>query len=184
VSDIDNSLGKVTDKYALKAFFAAAGVNGGVGYGLGVTGTPITIDASNIDEYFASAARALDEADAPEAGRFAVITPKMRQALTLNNIYVAATTDEAARKGGFAGMYMGFEVYVSNNLPAGVADGLGATEAGVIFGIKEACAVGYNFDQMRTVECEDRFGEKLQAVAKFGAGNSTPAYVVKGVVVK
>lgn len=182
VNTLGNTMGSTTDKYALKQFFT--GATAGSTYGLGVTGTPITIDASNIDDYFTSAARALDELDAPEDGRYAVITPKMQQALTLNNIYVAATTDESARKGGFRGQYVGFEVYVSNNLPAGVADGLGATEAGVIFGIKGACAVGFNYENVRTVNAEDRFGEKFQAVANYGAGVATPTYIVNGIVVK
>lgn len=177
------NMGKVTDKYVLKQMFTGAGI-GGATYSLGVTTAPITIDASNIDDYISNMARSLDDNDAPEDGRFAVITPKMRQALTLNNIYVAATTDEATRKGGFSGMYMGFEIYVSNNLPAGVADGLAATEAGVVYGVKGCTGVGFNYDNTRTVPAVLRFGEYFQSLANYGAAVVTTEWTGKGVVVK
>jgi len=182
VNTLANNMGNEVDKQVLKALFSTAGT-GGATYGLGVTTAPITIDSSNIDDYFADAARALDDADAPEAGRYAVITTKMQKALTLNNIYVAATTDEAARKGGFRGMFMGFEVYVSNNLPKGVAGGIAAGEAGVVFGVKGAGAVGFTYENTRTIPTEDRFGEKFQSVAKWGSAAVTPEYICNGCVV-
>lgn len=182
VNTMGNEVGKVTDKYVLKQMFDGAST-GGAAYSLGVTTAPITIDASNIDDYISNMARALDDNDAPEDGRFAVVTPKMRQALTLNNIYVAATTDENARKGGFSGMYMGFEIYVSNNLPKGVAGGLAAGEAGVIFGIKGTTGVGFNYNNTRTIPAVLRFGEYFQSLTNYGAGVVTTEWAGKGCVV-
>ena len=186
LNTLTNNMATVVDQYALKKLWDGASTTDATA--LGVTGTPITIDESNIDDYLTTIDRLLTEADAPDAGRYVVITPKMLQALTLNNIYVAASSDEQARRRGYRGMYANLEVYVSNNLPSGQYTGdnhdLGPDEIGVIGGIKAAGNVIFNYDKFRAKEAENRFGQKFQAVNNFGAGANTPSWLVWGVIAK
>jgi hypothetical protein len=83
-------------------------------------------------------------------------------------------------------MYANLEVYVSNNLPAGVLDtathDLAAGEKGVLAGVKGAGNVLFNYDKFRAIAAEDRFGQKYQAVSNYGAGANTPTWLVWGVI--
>lgn len=183
LNTLTTNMATTVDQYALQTLWNKAGTTDATA--LGVTLTPITVTEDNIDDYLTSIDRLLTEADAPEDGRYAVITPKMAQSLTLNNVYVAASTDEMARKRGYRGMYANLEIYVSNNLPAGVLDldhDLAAGEKGVLAGVKGAGNVLFNYDKFRVVEAEDRFGQKYQAVSNYGAGANTPAWLVWGVI--
>ena len=186
LNTLTNNMATTVDKYALQQLWdGAATTDAGA---LGVTGAPIAIDESNIDDYLTTIDRLLTEADAPDANRFVVITPKMLQALTLNNIYIAATSDEMARTRGYRGMYANLEVYVSNNLKEGAFTGanhsLAVDEIGVVGGVRGAGNVIFNYDKFRAKEAENRFGQKYQAVNNYGAGANTPAWLVWGVVSK
>jgi len=184
LNTLTNNMANIVDQYALKKLWDGAGSTNATD--LGVSGTPITIDENNIDDYLTSIDRVLTENDAPEAGRYAVITPAMLQSLTLNNVYVAATSDEQARTRGYRGMYGGLEIYVSNNIAKGAFVGdnhdLAIGEKGVFGGIKQAGNVLFNYDRFRAVEAEDRFGQKFQAVSNYGAGVNTPKWLVWGVI--
>lgn len=179
--NIKNANSSNINKFTLKKYFTDAGINP-VTYGLGVTTAPITIDSTNIDDYLTSICEALDTLDLPENGRYVVLPPYCRKALTLNNTYVAATTDEQSRRKGFSGMYASLEVHISNALPSGVADSLAAGETGIVYGLIGAGAVGFNFDKQRTVPAEQRFGEFLQAAWVYGAGATNANFLGKGVV--
>jgi len=184
LNTLTNTMANLVDAFALEKLWDGAGTTDATA--LGVTGTPIAIDEDNIDDYLTTVDRLLTEADAPEDGRYVIVSPKMAQALTLNNVYVSATTDEQARRRGYRGMYANLEIYVSNNLPVGVLTGdnhnLASGETGVLGGVKGAGNVLFNYEKFRAVEAEDRFGQKYQAVANYGAGANTPVWLVWGVV--
>ena len=184
LNTLTNNMANIVDQYALAQMWDGAGKTSAAE--LGVTGTPITVDETNIDDYLTTIDRILTESDAPEDGRYAIITPKMLQSLTLNNIYVAATTDEMARTRGYRGMYANLEIFVSNNIVAGDYTGdnhsIVAGEKGVFGGIRSASNVLFNYEKFRAKEAEDRFGQKYQSVTNYGAGVNTPTYMVWGVV--
>jgi hypothetical protein len=175
LNTMTNGLGVTVEQYGLSQMWATAGI-AGTSATLGVSGTPITIDKDNIDDYLVLIDQKLTEADAPDDGRFVIITPTMQSALTLNNIYIAASTDEMARSRGYRGMYGNLAVYVSNSLPA-----IGAGK-GIVAGVKGAFSLLFNYEKFRNIPAEDRFGTKYQAVSNYGAGANTPAWILKGVV--
>jgi hypothetical protein len=168
------------DTYALQEWFDNAGVTDATI--LGVTSAAIDLSESNIDEYLAGAAQLLDENDVPEDGRVAIIPPVAHKYLTLNNVYEAASTDEQARIKGFKGMFMGLEIFVSNNLPKGVAGGLEADETGVIIAHKSALNVLFNYDDIKISTDALYRGEFISAVSQYGAGVNTSTYVAAGVI--
>lgn len=175
LNTMTNGLGVTVEQYGLSQMWTTAGI-AGTSATLGVSGTPIAIDKDNIDDYLVLIDQKLTEADAPDDGRFVIITPTMQSALTLNNIYVAATADEQARTRGYRGMYGNLQVYVSNSLPT---KGAGK---GIVAGVKGAFSLLFNYEKFRNIPAEDRFGTKYQAVSNYGAGANTPAWLLKGVV--
>ncbi len=178
LNTLTNNMGVTVEQYGLGKMWSTAGIVGTSANGFGTTAVPITIDKDNIDDYLVSVDQALTEADAPDEGRFAIITPTMQSALTLNNIYIAATTDEMARTKGFRGTYGNLQIYVSNSLP------VKGTGKGIVAGVKGAFSLLYNYDKFRNVQAENRFGQKYQALTCYGAGANTPAWLLAGVVAK
>lgn len=88
--------------------------NGNIG---GTAGTSISINASNVRAALAAAATKLDNANVPQAGRMAILSPSTCSALALS----AANQDmprvsEDAFSRGYVGYYFGFYVYKSANL--------------------------------------------------------------------
>jgi hypothetical protein len=108
--------------------------------GSGAT-TPITLSTSNIQQVFTAASRKLDSLNIPQAGRFALIGPRILEVIRL---YVGgkdtSMADVIGNNGKIAERF-GFELYYSNNLaysatwtPANQpSDGDTVTIAGVVF---------------------------------------------------
>jgi len=105
--------------------------------GMGTTGTPIDIGftGSKVDplNQMALAAKELDEANAPEEGRWFVAAPEWYNALS-NSSSKLLSVDFNAGQGSIrnglvaSGLLRGFQMYKSNNLPTN--DLSGATPAG------------------------------------------------------
>jgi hypothetical protein len=88
--------------------------NGNIG---GTAGTSIAITSSNVRSALSAAATKLDNANVPQAGRMAVLSPTVCSALAIS----LASQDmpklsEDAFTRGYVGYYDGFHVYKSSNL--------------------------------------------------------------------
>lgn len=83
--------------------------------GSGAT-TPLTASTSNIQQIFTAASRKLDALDIPQAGRFAMIGPRL---LELIRLYIGGKDTSMADiigNNGKVAERFGFELYYSNNL--------------------------------------------------------------------
>ena len=81
----------------------------------GTTGTPTSVTSANIDTLFTDAGVDLDEENVPMQGRVAVIPPWMAGKIQLNMLDKDTNNSMIARM-GYRGDYLGFSVFVSNNI--------------------------------------------------------------------
>jgi N4-gp56 family major capsid protein len=107
------ALAQDTDTY-LASLYAG----GTAGTGLGTTGTPIVPTSTTAYEYLADAYTQLDEANAPSAGRVAIVPPWFHGLLRKDQRFVSYGTQEnrMTLQNGLIGEAAGFTVLVSNNV--------------------------------------------------------------------
>ena len=110
----------------------------------------------------------LDEADIPEEDRFAVITPKFHGLLLKDDRFVKAGDDIAAatRLNGRVGEAAGFEVFKSNNLPAGPGAGAGFSQ---IAGYRGATTLAEQIVSTEAFRLEKRFADGVKGLHVYGA---------------
>lgn len=89
--------------------------------GLGATnGAPVSAGSANIINVFSGVKKFLRERNVEENGDWcAVVTPKLAAAIEVKAANVGFNVADAALRNGYAGPFMGFQVYISNNLPSG-----------------------------------------------------------------
>lgn len=116
-----------------------------VDIGLGSTnGAPVSAGSANIINVFAGATKFLREHNVEEMGDWcAVVTPKIASYIEIKAANVGFNVADATLRNGYAGDFMGFQVYISNNLPSGNLSAIApAAGNGVIGGLSGANASG------------------------------------------
>ena len=87
-----------------------------------ITGTAtqtITATSGNIDSIFVDARKALREGNVTEAGDWiAILAPGVASKIELNAIGSGFNVADSTLRNGYAGDYLGFKIYVTNNLTA------------------------------------------------------------------
>lgn len=113
--------------------------------GLGSTnGAPVSAGSANIINVFAGARKFLRDHNVEEMGDWcAVVTPKIAQQIEVKAANVGYNVADATLRNGYAGDFMGFQVYISNNLPSGNLSAIApAAGNGIIGGLSGAGASG------------------------------------------
>lgn len=164
---------------------ATAGVNSG-SYNLGTDTAPVTLTPANILQVITSLASVLDEQNVPETERDLIIDPATRQILMQSNLAQAQFMGDATsivRNGKIGGIDR-FTVYVSNNLPNGLATRLwrsgNASEGGgagigteakrraIIACQRTAITFASQMTKMETVRNPNDFGDFVRGLNVFG----------------
>lgn len=111
---------------------------------------------------------ALDEADVPTEGRFAVVTPKFHGLLQKDERFIAAGDQAgvAARENGHIGRAAGLGIKLSNNAPSG-AGGDGGKH--IIAGSKIATTFAEQIAKVEAFKMEKRFNEALKGLHLYGS---------------
>ena len=112
---------------------------------LGTTnGAPVSAGSANIISVFAGARKFLREQNVEENGDWcAVVSPKVAYYIETKAATVGFNVADATLKNGYAGDFMGFQIYLSNNLPSGNLSAIApAAGNGVIGGPSGANASG------------------------------------------
>ena len=140
-----------------------------------------TITASNILEKTLDMAKALDELNIPEEGRFIVLSPEFVSLLKQSELRQAYLTGDATSplRNGQVGMIDRFTVYQSNLLltPASGADS-GYTH--VLAGHPKAITFASQFTNTETVRLESTFGDGVRGLKVYGRKVVTPNALVVG----
>lgn len=119
----------------------------------------------------------LDEANVPEEQRWAVVSPGFYGLILKDTRFVGAgdVAGSEARANGRVGMVAGFDLYKSNNLPAGPGAGAGTL---MLAGSRYATTLA---EQIRSVEAyrvEKKFADGVKGLHVYGAKVTRPTAVV------
>ncbi len=160
---------------------AAISAGGTVTTGMGTTSTPIDIGfaSGEVDplNQMALAAKELDEANAPEDGRWFVAAPEWYNQLS-NSASKLLSVDFNAGQGSIrnglvaSGLLRGFQMYKSNNLPTN--DLSGATPAGsatapvALFGHMSSTAAASSMNKVETVRDTGTFSDIVRGLMVWG----------------
>ena len=151
---------------------------------LGVTGTPLSVTASNVLDIILDMGQVLDEQNRPETGRFLVLPYWATTLLKKSDIKDASLTGDGstALRNGRVGMIDRFTIYQSNNLPF-VVDTTNAFN--FIGGVKQGLTFASQLTKTETLRAESTFGNIMRGLQVFGYkvidGESlVSAYAVKG----
>jgi hypothetical protein len=171
-----------------------AAINAGatVTTGMGTTSTPIDIGfgSGEVDplNQMALAAKELDEANAPEDGRWFVAAPEWYNALS-NSSSKLLSVDFNAGQGSIrnglvaSGLLRGFQMCKSNNLPT--IDLSGATPAGsatapvALFGHISATSAASSMNKVETIRDTGTFSDIVRGLMVWGRKVLRPEIVGK-----
>ena len=86
----------------------------------GVKNRPVSASSANIISLFANAKKLLLQANVEQMGDWcAVVSPLVGASIDIKAAQSGFNVADATLRNGYAGNFMGFEVYISNNLPSG-----------------------------------------------------------------
>lgn len=100
----------------------------------GTNAMPVSAGTANIIQLFAGARKVLRQRNVDETGDWvAVVTPTVASYIESKAAQVGFNVADSTLRNGYAGDFMGFQVYISNNLPSGkmtaIAPGAGGVTA-------------------------------------------------------
>jgi hypothetical protein len=100
----------------------------------GTNANPVSAGTANIIQLFAGARKVLRQRNVEETGDWiAVVTPTVASYIESKAAQVGFNVADATLRNGYAGDFMGFQVYITNNLPSGkmtaIAPGAGGVTA-------------------------------------------------------
>lgn len=135
-----------------------------------------TLDETNVLDWVTSIKVEMDKANVPQTGRWLVVPPAVAGAIAKTNIEGSATTLESARTTGYVQTYLGFSIYMSNNLTSGATSASNMAVAGV--------PAGYQYVQslsdMEFMDAEKRFASLSKGLLVYGGAPLLGASNVNG----
>lgn len=143
-------------------------------------GLPALVTSSNVFKLFTVAGRKLTAQNVPQTGRFAVISPEVHQALVEYVGGKESAFGDRTSEAGNVGRFMGFDLFVSNNLTGSArwtpgnqpSDGDTITIAGITFTFETG-----SLDAAGKVKSETSTAVTLDNLVAFinaGGGDSVP----------
>ena len=145
---------------------------------LGTSGSPVAITKSNVLDYIVDLGTVLDEANAPEAGRFLVIPAKMAGMIKKSDLKDASITGDSMSviRNGRLGMIDRFTIYMSHNLS--VSSG----KFSLIAGHKMGFTFASQMTNMETIRSESTFGNIVRGLQVYGYKVVKPEALAQGIV--
>ena len=97
----------------------------------GTAHRPVSAGSASIINLFANARKLLRQNNVEETGDWcAVVTPQIAAYVETKAASVGFNVADSTLRNGYAGDFMGFQVYISNNLPSGKASAISPTISG------------------------------------------------------
>lgn len=124
---------------------------------------------------------ALDEANVPTEGRYALIPPWVHGRLLRDDRFIRADASgkPAASANGMVGEAAGFSLRVSNNLPLITGD-----DYSVIAGVPDACSYAEQINQTEAYRPESSFSDAVKGLHVYGAKVTRPDCIATATVSK
>jgi len=147
---------------------ASAGVKT-EGFNLGATGSPLSLDKTNIVDYIADCGTVLDEQSAPQENRYFVLPPWACNLIKKSDLKDASLSGDGTSimRNGRVGMIDRFEIYMSNSLS--MTSDSGQTPTNMIFGQKSALTFASQFiENEGPFRHPDFFGDFYRGLQVYG----------------
>lgn len=138
------------------------------------TGVPAVMKA------FITAGRLLNERNIPGEGRWAIVSPYLHQVLLYGHAIQGGGFDmpnNQSLMNGFVGRSLGFDVYVSNNVPASKGSSSNATIC--TFGTNDGITYAGQLTNIEAMRSQRRFADTVRGLYLFGAKVVQPTALVK-----
>ncbi len=148
--------------------------------GAGSAITVATTGVPAIMKAFVTAGRLLNERNVPGMGRWAVITPYLHQVLLYGHAIQGGGFDvpnDPSITNGFVGKALGFDVYVSNNVPSGKGSSSNATVC--TFGTNDGITYAGQLTEVEALRSQRRFADAVRGLYLFGAKVVQPTAIAK-----
>ena len=150
----------------------------------GSANEPVSAGTANIINLFAGAKKLLLEGDVEQTGDWcAVVNPKIASLIEVKAAGSGYNVADSTLRNGYAGDFMGFEVYVSRNLPSGkcTAIGNGATATAlsatscraIYFGRKKMIDLYLQPPRLSIRPKDDMIGSLYVTYTAYGSGITT-----------
>lgn len=175
-------LGKITGSAGFTNYQVdAAGLNGGTAH------REASASSANIINLFANARKIMRTNNIEEAGDWcAVITPTVASYIDIKTASTGFNVSDATLRNGYAGNFLGFDIYISNNLPSGKCSTISPTLSvaavsatncrALYFGRKKQIDLGLlRAPAMEIRQCEDKIGSNFITWTVYGATVVTKA---------
>lgn len=158
--------GILPDISALNSGATAGRISGNIN--LGATGAPLQVTKSNVLDYIVDAGTVLDEANAPESGRFMVIPAWMAGLIKKSDLKDASLTGDSQTplRNGRLGMIDRFTLYSSHNLNRVVDSTYNCFS--VIAGHKQGITFASQMTNMENLRAESTFGTIIRGLQVYG----------------
>lgn len=168
-------LGVVYAEAATGNFGTTAGVRSSA-FNLGTSGTPVTLDKTNILDYIVDMGTVLDEQDVPESDRWLVLPPWACGMIKKSDLKDASLSgdDTSIIRNGRVGMVDRFTIYKSNLLSTNSGD----SSTNVIAGHKSAISFASQMLQNESIRAESTFGTLFRGLQVYGYETIKPEGLV------
>lgn len=135
---------------------------------LGSTGAPVQVTKTNVLDLLVDAGTVLDEANAPESGRFLIIPAWMAGLIKKSDLKDASLTGDSSSvlRNGRLGMIDRFTLYTSHNLNS-VVDSTYRCFS-VIGGHKMGLTFASQMTEMESLRAESTFGTIIRGLQVYG----------------
>lgn len=164
-------------------YFTSPGVDANSLHG-GTAHRPVSATSANINIIFANAKKVLLQNNVEQNGDWcAVITPYIASLVDIKNISTGFNVADSTLRNGYMGNLLGFELYMSNNLPSGKCSTQSATISGaavsattcksIFFGRKKMIDAYIRGPRVSVRPASDRLGTFWYTYATYGSGVNT-----------
>lgn len=151
----------------------------------GTNARPVSAGSSTIINIFGGARKVLRQNNVEEMGDWcAVVTPKIAEDIEVKGANVGYNVADATLRNGYTGDFMGFQVYISNNLPSGKCSAIAPQVSGgavsattcksIYFGRKGMIElIMQKAPTLEIRKCEDKLGANFITWTVYGSGITT-----------
>ena len=120
----------------------------------------------------------LSEMDCPNQGRFMLISPYIEAQMVKQNIMLTQGRDPGLFTNGYLGRYMGFDIYVSNNLATGSTHAVAYPVHECLAGTRDAITLAYQVNKVEAFRPEGSFSDAVKGLLLYGAKVIQPKALV------
>lgn len=133
----------------------------------GTNAYPVSAGSANIINIFAGARKVLRERNVEETGDWvAIITPKIAADIEKKATSVGFNVADATLRNGYIGDFMGFQVYISNNLPTGSCTALAPLTGVTAAGLSATTCASIYFGKKGTIDVAMLAAPRLRVTPK------------------